>query len=80
MVKKSVYFIYLLLLILSIFFIIKFYFSEENIKTSYTSESLLNLPLLPSDTDDIIEHSDDVNLYKEKQKKYHFEELIKESR
>jgi hypothetical protein len=80
MVKKSVYFTYLLLLILSIFFIIKFYFSEENIKTSYKSESLLNLPLLPSDTDDIIEHSDDVDLYKSKQKKYYFEDLIKESR
>ena len=62
-----------------------FYFSEENIrKTNKSRLFLLNkeennydLPILSSDTDNIVIHSNEVENYKKKKKKYNFFDLIK---
>ena len=60
---------------------IKFYFSDQNIRETNKSRSfysielnnnMQNLPLLKNDTKNIIEYSDDVEIYKKKKKKYTF--------
>ena len=62
-----------------------YYFSDENIKktnkirSTYNlnlSTNIYNLPLLKNDTDDIIEFSDDLEIFKKKKKKYKFFDLI----
>ena len=62
-----------------------FYFSEENIKKINKSRLFLltkeksnfDLPVLSSDTNNIIIYSNEVENYKRKKKKYNFFELIK---
>jgi len=62
-----------------------FYFSEGNIKKINKSRLLLitkegnnfDLPVLPSDTNNIITYSNEVENYKKKKRKYNFFELIK---
>ena len=62
-----------------------FYFSEDNIKKINKSRLFLltkednnfDLPVLSSDTDNIIIYSNEVENYKKKKKKYNFFELIK---
>ena len=63
-----------------------FYTSEENIRkinknrAIYSSKPKVDLdilPLLKSDTNDIIEYKDDINIYKKKKKRYKFWDLIK---
>jgi len=62
-----------------------FYFSEDNIKKINKSRLLLiikeennfDLPVLPSDTNNIITYSNEVENYKKKKRKYNFFELIK---
>ena len=62
-----------------------FYFSEKNIKKVNKSrlslltnqESNYNLPILVSDTDNIIIYSNEVENFKKKKKKYNFFDLIK---
>ena len=62
-----------------------FYFSEGNIKKINKSRLLLitkeennfDLPVLPSDTNNIIIYSNEVENYKKKKRKYNFFELIK---
>ena len=67
--------------------IVIFYFSEENIiatnksRSSNLSQSefdLKDLPLLTNDTNNIIEYSDDVEIYKKSKKSYNFWGLIKQ--
>ena len=66
-------------------FVIFFYFSEENVNilnksrtffTSKQNKNLINLPILKNDTNDIIEYSDDIEIYKKNKKKYTFWDLI----
>jgi len=62
-----------------------FYFSEKNIQKINKSRLFLltkednnfDLPVLSSDTDNIIIYSNEVENYKKKKKKYNFFELIK---
>tara|TARA_Y100000590_G_C15514900_1_gene936886 strand:- start:203 stop:463 length:261 start_codon:yes stop_codon:yes gene_type:complete len=81
--------LYSLLFIFLFAFTIRIYFSEKNIiytnksRTLFSSTQNINLkdvPLLLNDTKNIIEYSNDVNIYIEKQKKYIFEDLIEQSR
>ena len=70
-----------------LFFILisSFYFSEENIKKINKSrlflltkeENNFDLPVLSSDTNNIIIYSNEVENYKNKKRKYNFFELIK---
>jgi len=76
-------------IIMFIFFMILitiFYFSEENIiatnksRSSYAYElefNLRDLPLLPNDTNNIIEYREDLEIFKKKKKSYIFWDLIK---
>ena len=83
MFKELKYLFYLLVIFLFIFFISKYYFSDQNKKKSYRSfesidlsveKHLTNIPILKSDTEDII---DFVETYKDQnKKKYSFWELL----
>ena len=64
-----------------------YYFSEQNIRATNKSRSFyavklhydtLKLPLLTNDTGDIIEYRNDVQEFRDKIKKWIWEELIKE--
>ena len=71
--------------ILFFIFILIFYFSEENIKKVNKSrlflltkeENNFDLPILSTDTNNIIIYSNEVENYKKKKKKYNFFDLIK---
>ena len=63
----------------------KFYFSDQNIRKTNKSRSFYsvkinnntqNLPLLKNDTKNIIEYSNDIEVYKKRKKKYTFFGLI----
>ena len=83
MFKELKYVFYLLVIFLFLFFVSKHYFSDQNKKKSYRSfksidqnieKHLTNLPILKSDTEDII---DFVETYKDQnKKKYSFWELL----
>ncbi len=84
MIKELKYVFYLITIIFFIFFISRYYFSDEYIKKSYKSLSTIdekinifseNLVILKSDTDDIVEYVD--NQKDKTKKKYHFWELLK---
>ena len=83
MFKELKYVFYLLVIFLFIFFISKYYFSDQNKKKSYRSfksidqnieKHLTNLPILKSDTEDIIEYVE--NTLNKDKKKYKFWELF----
>ena len=84
MIKELKYIFYLITIFFFIFFISRYYFSDEYTKKSYKSLSTIdekinifseNLVILKSDTNDIVEYADD---QKDKtKKKYHFWELLK---
>ena len=85
MVKKIKNIFYLSSFLFFIILITKFYFSDQNIRETNKSRSFYligqnnntqNLLLLKSDTNNIIEYSNDVENYKKKKKKYTFFELI----
>ena len=68
-----------------IFFVSKYYFSEQNIKitnisrSSYALETVRNesnLPTLENDTNNIIVYKDDLEEFKKKRKKRLWEKLI----
>jgi len=68
-----------------VIFITFYYFSEENImktnkvRSSYNLNFITdnyNLPLLKDNTSDVIEFSDEVEVFKKKKKKYKFWDLI----
>ena len=87
MLKEIKYVVYLLTIFFSIFFVIKFYLSENNIKLSnkvmfqYQNElnkKFNNLPIIKNDTNDIIEYTNEIEDFKNK-KQRKFWDLLKTS-
>ena len=87
MFKKIINIFYLLLFSIFVVSTISYYFSDNNMKKtnkirSYylteTERDFVNIPLLKSDTQEIIEYTDDVEIFKKSKKKYKFWDLIKE--
>ena len=85
MLKEVKYVVYLLTIFFFIFFVIKFYISEDNIKRSnkvifqYKNEldkRFSNLPIIKDDTNDIIEYTNEVEEFKNK-KQRRFWDLLK---
>ena len=85
MLKKIKNIFYLASFLIFIILITRFYFSDQNIKETNKSRAFYsvklnnkaqNLPLLKNDTKNIIEYSNDVEVYKKKKKKYKFMDLI----
>ena len=83
MLKEIKYLIFIIIIALFIFFTGKYYFSNENIKNSYRSYKNIdqkikdyskNLPLLKSDTKNIIEYVKQTD--KKKKKKFNFWKLL----
>ena len=83
MLKEIKYLIFIIIIVLFIFFTWKYYFSNENIKNSYRSYKNIdqkikdytkNLPLLKSDTENIIEYVKQKK--KKKKKKFNFWKLL----
>ena len=83
MIKELKYVVYSFVIFFFIFFTAKYYFSDENKKKSYRSFQLidkknaafaLNLSILESDTENIIEYVEN-NVGKNK-KTYHFWKLL----
>jgi len=87
MLKEVKYVVYLLTIFFFIFFVIKFYFSENNIKWSnkvilqyqnILDKKFINLPIIKDDTNDIIEYTSEIEDFKNK-KKRKFWDLLKTS-
>ena len=83
MIKKL---LYITPFFVFIIFITNFYFSAENVKKvnklrdlGQVEKKIFNtdLPILKSDTNNIIVYKDDIEIYKKKRKKYKFWDLIK---
>ena len=81
--KELKYFLYVTIILGFIIFVFSYYFSDKNKRNSYRSTKLYNnkiikynknLPTLESDTENIIEYSEN-NLNKDKTK-YKFWELL----
>ena len=80
MLKEIKYVAYLLTIFFSIFFVIKFYLSENNIKLSNKvmlqhqnelDKKFNNLPIITDDTNDIIEYTNEIKEFKNrKQRKF----------
>jgi len=75
MLKEAKYVFYLFTIFFSIFFVIKFYLSEANIKRSnqiilqYQNEldkKFNNLPVIKDDTKDIIEYTNEIEEFENK--------------
>tara|TARA_B100000470_G_scaffold26906_1_gene17650 strand:+ start:1205 stop:1474 length:270 start_codon:yes stop_codon:yes gene_type:complete len=80
MFKKVINLFFLLLFFFFTILTITFYFSDENVRKTNKFRSLYsinlnkminNLPLLKNDTSDIIQYKNDVEIYKNKEKKLH---------
>ena len=85
MLKEIKYVVYLLTIFFSIFFVIKFYLSENNIKRSNKvilqhqkelDKKFNNLPIIKDDTNDIIEYTNEIEEFKNK-KQRKFWDLLK---
>ena len=83
MLKEIKYLIFIVIIALFLFFTGKYYFSNENIKNSYRSYKNIdqkikdyskNLPLIKSDTENIIEYVKQTD--KKKKKKFNFWKLL----
>ena len=83
MIKELKYFLYVITIISFIFFILNYYFSDENKKYSYRSTKVFDskifkysktLQILESDTENIVEHVE--NTFIKYKRKYKFWELI----
>ena len=83
MIKELKYFFYVITIVGFIFFILSYYFSDENIKKSYRSTKAIDnkifkyskkLKVLESDTENIIEYVE--NTFNKDRKKYKFWDLI----
>ena len=83
MIKELKYFLYTIAIIAFIFFILNYYFSNENKKNSYRSTKAFGskivkysktLQSLESDTENIVEYVE--NTFNKDKKKYKFWELI----
>ena len=84
MLKETKYFIFFLVIILFIFFSIKYYISNENIKKTYRNLSLIDkdiniyeskLPIILNDTDNIVKYLNNDKI--SNKKKYSFWDLLK---
>ena len=82
MIKEIKYLVFIILISLFLFFTIRYYFSDENKKRSYISLSNIdtkinnyvkNLPILKSDTQNIIEYVEET---KSNKKEYNFWKLL----
>jgi len=87
MLKEVKYVVYLLTIFFFIFFVIKFYLSENNIKWSnkvilqyqnILDKRFINLPIIKNDTNDIIEYTSEIEDFKNK-KQRKFWDLLKTS-
>ena len=87
MLKEVKYVVYLLTIFFFIFFVIKFYVSENNIKWSnkvilqyqnILDNKFINLPIIKDDTNDIIEYTSEIEDFKNK-KQRKFWDLLKTS-
>ena len=87
MLKEVKYVVYLLTIFFFIFFVIKFYLSENNIKWSNKvifqyqntlDKKFINLPIIKDDTNDIIEYTSEIEDFKNK-KQRKFWNLLKTS-
>ncbi len=83
MIKELKYLLFLIIIFFFLFFTIRHYFSDENIKNSYRSITSINkkinlmeknLPFLKNDTNKIIEYVELKN--NKKSRKYSFWELL----
>ena len=87
MLKEVKYVVYLLVIFFFIFFVIKFYLSENNIKWSnkvilqyqnILDKKFIGLPTIKDDTNDIIEYTNEIEDFKNK-KQRKFWDLLKTS-
>ena len=87
MLKEIKYVVYLLTIFFFIFFVIKFYLSENNIKWSnkvilqyqnVLDKKFIGLPIIKDDTNDIIEYTSEIEDFKNK-KQRKFWDLLKTS-
>ena len=82
MVNKIKNIAFLTSFLIFILFVFRYYFSEQNIiyinksRLTYSLESNQDLPLLKSDTYNIIIYKKDLNDFKNKRKKRIWEDLI----
>ena len=85
MLKEVKYVVYLFSIFFFIFFVIKFYLSEDNIKWSnkiilqhqnILDIKFINLPIIKDDTNDIIEYTNEIEDFKNK-KQRKFWDLLK---
>ena len=85
MLKEARNVVYLLTIFFAIFFVTKFYLSENNIERSNRiilqhqkelANKFSDLPIIKSDTNDIIEHTNEVEEFKNK-KQRKFWDLLK---
>ncbi len=79
MLKEVRNVVYLLTIFFAIFFVTKFYLSENNIKRSNSvilqhqkelANKFSDLPIIKSDTSDIIEHTNEVEIFLSKKPRY----------
>ena len=88
MLKEARNVVYLLTIFFVIFFVTKFYLSENNIERSNRvilqhqkelDNKFSDLPIIKSDTSDIIEHTNEVEIFLSKKPRF-FMDLIKDNR
>ena len=88
MLKEAKNVVYLLTIFFTIFFVTKFYLSENNIERSNRvilqhqkelANKFSDLPIIKSDTSDIIEHTNEVEKFLSKKPRF-FMNLIKDNR
>ena len=88
MLKEAKNVVYLLTIFFAIFFVTKFYLSENNIERSNRvilqhqkelDNKFSDLPIIKSDTSDIIEHTNEVEIFLSKKPRF-FMNLIKDNR
>ncbi|MDC3175334.1 hypothetical protein OA845_02310 [Candidatus Pelagibacter sp.] len=87
MLKEIKYLIFIVVILVFIFFTGRYYFSDEYLKKSYRSYKnndqkikvySKNLPVLESDTQNIIEYVKQTN--KDKKKKFNFWKLLEDDK
>ena len=85
MIKEVKYLVYLFIIFFSIFFVVKFYLSENNLKRSNKvilqhknelNKKYNNLPIIKNDTNNIIVYTNEVEDFKNK-KPRKFWDLLK---
>ena len=83
MLKEIKYLIFITIIVIFLFFTVRYYFSDQNKKNSYRSLININnkinlyaenLPILENNTNDIIEYVNETKT--KKKKKYFFWELL----